>query len=92
MSSAIAHNVPLREWRKKFFATKPPPLKVLKEFIRQGKLAGEEVGQGTGLYVVHCDDNWRPISLTALPEPAKTTGNAKADAILRKYYPDYAST
>lgn len=86
------HNVPLNEWRRKFFATKPPPVKILKEFIRQGKLAGEEVGQGTGIFVVHCDENWRPIPL---PEPAdkpKTTGNARADAILSKYYPNYAQT
>ena len=88
---AKMYRVPLNEWRKNFFAVKPPPLKRLKDNIKAGKLPGEEIGQGTGIYIMHCDADYNPIwpnNHVLIPQ----TGNAIVDNILQRYQGQHAST
>ena len=83
------YRVPLGVWRNAFFAQRPPTLKRLRGNIKAGKIPGEEVGQGTGIYIVHCDADYNPV-WPAGKNPTPQTGNTIADAILKKYQENHA--
>ncbi len=83
------YRIPLGVWRKRFFSARPPTLKRLRENIEAGKIPGEEVGQGTGIYIVHCDTEYNPVWPTG-KNPNPRTGNPIADAILKKYQENHA--
>lgn len=78
------YKVDLREWRRKYFDGKPPAYATLKRHLLAGRIPGEEVGTGTGIYVVHCDAEYNPVMPKKPATPAQT-GNSIADAILSRH-------
>ena len=84
------YRIPLGVWRKNFFAARPPTLKRLQENIVAGKIPGEEVGSGTGIYIIHCDADYNPV-WPAGKNPTPKTGNERADAILKMYAENHAT-
>ena len=63
----------LHEYRRHAFVGKPPSRQTLINWIQDGDLPGEKMG---GAWVVFVDDNG---------EPARSTGNALADAALGRW-------